>query len=87
VKLQEDVSIPRQFIYPGVNPVSASIDLARSILRRAERLTVALKDAGEIDSPEVHSYLNRLTDFLFTLARYAAKSGLLNPTGTAPCAG
>ncbi len=70
-KLQEDVTLPGQFIYPGANPASASIDLARTIIRRAERRTAALKEAGELDSPEVHSYLNRLADFLFTLARYA----------------
>ena len=72
-KLQEDVPMPRQFIYPGANPASASIDLARTIIRRAERRTMALREAGELDSPEVHSYLNRLADFLFTLARYAEK--------------
>ncbi|MGP8195195.1 MAG: hypothetical protein ACLQSW_06060 [Syntrophobacteraceae bacterium] len=49
------------------------MDLARSIIRRAERVVTALKEAGEIDSPEVHSYLNRLADFLFILARYAGK--------------
>jgi cob(I)alamin adenosyltransferase len=75
VKIQEEVPIPRQFIYPGVNSVSASVDLARSIIRRAERRATALKEAGEIDSPEVHSYLNRLADFLFILARYAEKRG------------
>jgi cob(I)alamin adenosyltransferase len=75
VKIQEEVPIPRRFIYPGVNSVSASIDLARSIIRRAERVATALKEAGEIDSPEVHAYLNRLADFLFILARYAEKKG------------
>ena len=71
--LQKEVALPRQFVYPGVNPASASIDLARTIIRRAERRTMALKEAGELDSPEVHSYLNRLADFLFVLARYAEK--------------
>jgi cob(I)alamin adenosyltransferase len=75
LKIQEEVPIPRHFIYPGTNSVSASIDLARSIIRRAERVATALKEAGEIDSPEVHSYLNRLADFLFILARYAEKRG------------
>ena len=75
LKIQEEVPIPRHFIYPGANSVSASIDLARSIIRRAERVATALKEAGEIDSPEVHSYLNRLADFLFILARYAEKRG------------
>jgi len=71
VQLQKEVSLPRQFIFPGGNPASASIDLARTIIRRAERRTMALKEAGELDSPEAHCYLNRLADFLFTLARYA----------------
>jgi len=72
-KLQEEVPVPRQFIYPGENSTSASIDLARTIIRRAERWTMVLKEAGELESPEVHSYLNRLADFLFILARYAGK--------------
>jgi cob(I)alamin adenosyltransferase len=75
VKIQEEVPMPRHYIYPGANSVSALIDLARSIIRRAERVATALKEAGEIDSPEVHSYLNRLADFLFILARYAEKRG------------
>ncbi len=74
-KLQEEVPMPRQFIHPGGNPASASIDLARTIIRRAERRAAALKEAGELDTPEVHSFLNRLADFLFTLARYAEKKG------------
>ena len=72
-KLQKDVPMPRQFVCPGQNSASASIDLARTIIRRAERRTMALKEVGELESPEVHSYLNRLADFLFVLARYAGK--------------
>ncbi|MEN6439618.1 MAG: cob(I)yrinic acid a,c-diamide adenosyltransferase [Syntrophobacter sp.] len=70
-RLQKDVPVPREFILPGGNSVGAALDLARTIIRRAERRTMALKEAGELDSPEAHSYLNRLADFLFTLARYA----------------
>jgi|SRR5208337_699392 len=75
LKIHEEVPLPDQFIYPGANSASAAIDLARTIIRRAERRATALKEAGELDSPEVHSYLNRLTDFLFILARYAEKRG------------
>jgi cob(I)alamin adenosyltransferase len=71
--LQREVPMPRQFIYPGQNSTSASIDLARTIIRRAERRTMALKEAGELENSEVHSYLNRLADFLFVLARYAGE--------------
>jgi cob(I)alamin adenosyltransferase len=74
-ELQAEVPLPRQFIFPGANAVGAAVDLARTIIRRAERRCVALKESGQLDSPEVHAYLNRLGDFLFTLARYAEEKG------------
>ena len=74
-ELQKEVPLPRSFIFPGGNPASAALDLARTIVRRAERRATALKEAGELDSPEVHSYLNRLADLLFTLARFAEVKG------------
>ncbi|MEN6485620.1 MAG: cob(I)yrinic acid a,c-diamide adenosyltransferase [Syntrophobacteraceae bacterium] len=73
--LQQEVPLPRRFILPGVNAPGAAIDLARTIVRRAERRAVGLKEAGDLDCPEVHAYLNRLADFLFTLARYAEQRG------------
>jgi cob(I)alamin adenosyltransferase len=73
--LQGEVPLPRQFILPGANSVSAAVDLSRTITRRAERRCVALKESGQLDNPEVHAYLNRLGDFLFTLARYAEEKG------------
>lgn len=73
--LQEEVQLPHHFIFPGVNSVSAAVDLARTIIRRAERRCVALRESGQLDNPEVHAYLNRLGDFLFTLARYAEGRG------------
>jgi cob(I)alamin adenosyltransferase len=74
-ELQKEVPLPRSFIFPGGNPTSAALDLARTIVRRAERRAIGIKEAGELDSPEVHSYLNRLADFLFTLARFAEVKG------------
>ncbi len=74
-RLQEEVPVPRHFILPGDNLVSAAIDLARTMVRRAERRAVAMREAGLLDHAEVHAYLNRLADFLFTLARYAAEHG------------
>ena len=74
-ELQEEVPLPRQFIFPGANAVSAAVDLSRTIIRRAERRCIALKESGQLDDPEVHAYLNRLGDFLFTLARYAEEKG------------
>ncbi|MBN2466964.1 MAG: cob(I)yrinic acid a,c-diamide adenosyltransferase [Deltaproteobacteria bacterium] len=74
-ELQKEVSLPHEFVYPGANSVSAALDLARAIMRRAERRAVSLKEAGFLDNPDVHAYLNRLADFLFVIARYAEKKG------------
>ena len=75
-ELQKEVSFPKQFIFPGENSAGAAIDMARTIIRRAERRAVGLREEGLLDNPDVHSYLNRLADFLFTLARYADKKAL-----------
>lgn len=60
----------RSFILPGGSPVAARLHFARTVCRRAERAVVRLsrnEDIGE----SVMSYLNRLSDMLFVLARYA----------------
>lgn len=64
--------LPNEFIVPGANPVSAALDVARSVMRRAERAVVDLRDSGANVSEEVLHYLNRLSDLLFVLARIAA---------------
>ena len=69
--LQESFELPRVFVIPGASPASAAIDLARSILRRAERKVVSLEQADFLrDDSEVIPYLNRAADLLFILARY-----------------
>ena len=45
--------LPREFIVPGANPVSGSLDVARSTVRRAERRTVELRESGRDVNPEV----------------------------------
>jgi len=60
--------LPNAFIVPGANPVSAAIDVARSVVRRAERRVVALGPPNA----EVSRYLNRFSDLLFVLARWQA---------------
>jgi cob(I)alamin adenosyltransferase len=64
--------LPEVFVVPGANPASAAIDLARTIVRRAERHVVALEGAEREVNPEVRRYLNRLSDLLFVLARWQA---------------
>jgi cob(I)alamin adenosyltransferase len=61
--------LPNAFIVPGANPVSASFDVARSVIRRAERHVVELRDSGAEVNDQVLHYLNRLSDLVFVLAR------------------
>jgi cob(I)alamin adenosyltransferase len=58
----------RQFILAGGSPAGALLHAARTVCRRAERQVIGLADRVEID-PIVITYLNRLSDFLFVLAR------------------
>jgi cob(I)alamin adenosyltransferase len=64
--------LPATFVVPGANPGSAAIDVARSVVRRAERRVVELERTGRTVNPEVRRYLNRLSDLLFVLARWQA---------------
>ena len=57
------------FILPGKNTLSATLDIARSIARRAERRTVTLSNRGKLKNKHIIIYLNRLSDLLYLLAR------------------
>ena len=75
--LKQEVKIPNKFIIPGDTPAGAALDLARTIIRRAERMAAKLLHDGTIENGEVVRYLNRLSDLVFVLARYAeVKSSL-----------
>ena len=54
---------------PGELAGAAAFDVARTVCRRAERLAVALSEAGEIKDPQVLAYLNRLSDVLWLIGR------------------
>ena len=64
--------LPNAFVVPGANPVSACLDVARSVIRRAERRVVELRESGGVVNEDAFRYLNRLSDALFVLARVAA---------------
>jgi cob(I)alamin adenosyltransferase len=64
--------LPNAFVVPGANPVSACLDVARSVIRRAERRVVKLRESGGVVNEDAFRYLNRLSDALFVLARVAA---------------
>jgi cob(I)alamin adenosyltransferase len=61
---------PQEFVLPGENRVAAALDLARTVVRRAERESVAAAGAGWLDDSRVVPYLNRLADLVYTLARW-----------------
>lgn len=61
---------PQEFVLPGENRVAAALDVARTVVRRAEREAVAAADAGWLDEGHLIAYLNRLADLVYTLARW-----------------
>jgi len=69
-ELEKAVRIPDQFVIPGGSAASATIHLARAIVRRAERRAVELQERGQLPNEELLRYLNRLADLLFMLACY-----------------
>jgi cob(I)alamin adenosyltransferase len=69
VDLERRVPLPDAFVIPGGTPGAAALDVARAVLRRAERRIVGLQQAGQLRNPEVLRYANRLSDLLFMLAR------------------
>jgi cob(I)alamin adenosyltransferase len=59
----------KNFILPGGTPAAAQMHVARTVCRRAERVVVALQEHERVGE-QVLNYLNRLSDFLFTLSRW-----------------
>jgi cob(I)alamin adenosyltransferase len=81
VDLEKHVEMPREFVVPGETPTSAALELARTILRRAERRAVALQREGLVPGQYLIPYVNRLADLVWVLARAAehAESKLATP--------
>lgn len=65
----------RSFILPGGHQAASACHVARCVCRRAERLCVQMREQQEDVSDIVLQYLNRLSDFLFVLARYITHKG------------
>jgi len=70
--LNQDLPALKEFILPGGGEAAAACHLARTIVRRAERVTITLADTDTV-RPEVLKYLNRLSDLLFVIARVLAR--------------
>jgi len=65
-----EVILPREFIVPGDSLSGATLDVARAVVRRAERLAVRLYHDGLATNPQIIRYLNRLSSLLFVMARH-----------------
>jgi cob(I)alamin adenosyltransferase len=66
-----EVELPPKFVIPGGNQLSAQLDVARTTIRRAERRISELSEAGEISSETVIQFVNRASDAVYAMARYA----------------
>ena len=74
------MTMPREFIVPGETRASAALEVARTVLRRAERRIVSLDQSGELDSDWLLAYVNRLADLVWVLARVAEQAEHAAPT-------
>jgi cob(I)alamin adenosyltransferase len=74
LELEHHIVMPTEFVVPGETMTSAALELARTILRRAERRSVALRRDGLVPGEHLVRYLNRLADLLWVLARAAEQA-------------
>ena len=65
------VELPPKFVIPGGTELSARLDVARTAVRRAERRVESLNRAGELADDTVLTYLNRASDAVYAMARFA----------------
>ena len=80
--MEAEHPLPKEFVLPGRSAGAAALDVARAVVRRAERQAVALGRDGLLPDAEVLRYLNRVSDLLFMLARFdeAAKGVRADPS-------
>ena len=79
--LEAGIEPTKEFIVPGDSPAGAALDLARTVVRRAERRLTGLHLEGEIKNPELLRYLNRLSSLCFVLELWEnQQAGNAGPT-------
>jgi cob(I)alamin adenosyltransferase len=86
VRVEHSITMPAEFVVPGETPTSAALELARTIVRRAERRAVGLRRDGLVPGDYLVPYLNRLADLVWVLARAAegAESHTATPARREP---
>ncbi len=82
-QMTESLKPLRAFILPGGSSAGAAAHLARTICRRAERRVVSLAEVEDVD-PFIIKYLNRLSDYLFTLSRKINQNAQIEETKWKP---
>jgi len=70
-RYMDRVELPPKFVIPGGTELSARLDVARAAVRRAERRVAALKHDGDLADDIVLTYLNRMSDAVYAMARFA----------------
>ncbi|HEX6348117.1 MAG TPA: cob(I)yrinic acid a,c-diamide adenosyltransferase [Candidatus Dormibacteraeota bacterium] len=68
--LEAEAPMPAGFILPGSTPAGAALDLARAVVRRAERRIVTMAREGLLENPDTLRWVNRLSLLLFVLGRF-----------------
>lgn len=82
--MNEELPPMKNFILPGGSIAISNLHIARCVCRRAERLVVALHDENGMIDIIIQKYLNRLSDYLFVLARYIGKLHNVNEVAWKP---
>ena len=70
-RYMDEVELPPKFVIPGGNQLSAQLDVARTVVRRAERHISALAATGELGGETVIHFVNRASDLVYAMARWA----------------
>lgn len=81
--MDEELEPMKSFVLPGGHPAVSTSHIARCVCRRAERITVHLAEEEEVDE-KIIRYLNRLSDYLFTLSRKLTKDLKVKETPWVP---
>ena len=77
--MEAKLDLPPRFIIYGETEVGALLDIARAVVRRAERVFCALAEVEPIEPPELKPFINRLSDLLYLLARWDEKEAGIPP--------
>ncbi len=70
-RYMDEVELPPKFVIPGGNQLSAQLDVARTVIRRAERRISELQEADELIAETVIHFVNRASDLAYAMARWA----------------